>query len=71
MVNEIESMLEDQKSKDILANRIKTILSGNLSYINSNPVDRVRYFPMNFIQCLLMKFILIVEHTTEIPLGCL
>lgn len=48
MVNEIESMLEDQKSKDILANRIKTILSGNLSYINSNPVDRVRYFSDEF-----------------------
>ena len=48
MVNEIESMLEAQKSKDILANRIKTILSGNLSYINSNPVDRVRYFSDEF-----------------------
>lgn len=43
-LNETMNLLEDQKSKDILNNRIQTFLSGDLSFISKIPVDKPTYF---------------------------
>ena len=42
------NLLEDQKSKDILENRIQTFLSGDLSFISKIPVDKPTYFSVSY-----------------------
>lgn len=50
MLDEILPMLEDQESKDILLNRVKTILSGDMSYIDKNNINDSQYFSNEFFQ---------------------
>ena len=47
-LNETMNLLEDQKSKDILNNRIQTFLSGDLSFISKIPVDKPTYFSNSY-----------------------
>ena len=47
-LNETMNLLEDQKSKDILENRIQTFLSGDLSFISKIPVDKPTYFSVSY-----------------------
>lgn len=43
-IEAVYSMLEDDVSKLILENRFKTLLSGDLSFIEKNPIDETIYF---------------------------
>lgn len=44
------SLLSDQKSKDIIKNRIDTFLTGDMTFINRNPIDPVTYFSDDYFK---------------------
>lgn len=47
-IDEIYPMLEDNESRQILDNRFNTFLSGDMSFIDKNPINRNTYFSKDF-----------------------
>lgn len=63
MLDYTDANLADQESRDIIHNRCKTFLTGDLSYIDKNEINSHSYFHRIFIQSHLMRFYLIVAHS--------
>ncbi|MGN0915597.1 MAG: FkbM family methyltransferase [Succinivibrio sp.] len=47
-IGEIYPMLEDNESRQILDNRFNTFLSGDMSFIDKNPINTTEYFSNEF-----------------------
>ncbi len=47
-LNYVLPLLDDQNSRAIIQNRIKTFLTGDLAYIDKNPLDPNEYFSKDF-----------------------
>lgn len=48
MLDYIDANLADQESRDIIHNRCKTFLTGDLTYIDRNVINRHKYFSQEF-----------------------
>lgn len=48
MLDYIDANLADQESRDIIHNRCKTFLTGDLSYIDKNEINSHSYFSQDF-----------------------